>query len=118
MNCAKFICWNYRGISARDTSARVFHLIKRFRPLIVCLVETRANSERVDRFCNKIPRHWEWAAILADGFLGGIIVLWNPIIGMVTHLAISRHALHLVVSTTMSKTFIISMIYNSLRWCS
>lgn len=79
-----------KGISSRDTSARLFRLIKTIKPLLVCLVETRADSSRVDRFCKKLPRHWEWAAILADGFSGGIFVLWNPIIGKVTPLAFSR----------------------------
>lgn len=81
MNSAKIICWNCRGISSRDTSSRVFRLIRTFKLVLVCLVETRADSGRVDRFCRKLPKHWEWAAILADGFSGGIIVLWYTGIG-------------------------------------
>ncbi|XP_039118690.1 uncharacterized protein LOC120254702 [Dioscorea cayenensis subsp. rotundata] len=118
MNYAKIICWNCRGISARDTSARVFRFIKKFKPQVVCLIETRANLERLDRFCKKVPNQWGWAVILADGYSGGIIVLWNTVIGQVTPLAFSRHALHLVVSSALSKTFLISVIYNSLRWRS
>lgn len=98
MHYAKIICWNCRGISAIDTSSRVLCLIRKFNPIIVSLVETRANSDRVDRFCKKVPKHWEWAAILADGFSGGIFVLWNKAIGMVTPIAVSRRALHIIIS--------------------
>lgn len=105
MNIAKILCWNCRGISTGDTSSRVFCLIRTLKPLIVCLVETRANSDRVDRFCNKVPKHWEWTAILAEGFSGGIIVLWYSVVGQVTPLASSQHALHWVVSTSPSNHF-------------
>lgn len=71
MHKANIICWNYRRISSKDTSTRVLHLIQKNRPMIICLVETRANSKRVDRFSVKTPRNWDWAALLADGFSWG-----------------------------------------------
>lgn len=74
MSTAKILFWNCRGISARDTYSTVLRLIKTLNPVLVCLVETQANSEHLDRFCNKIPWRWQWATILSDRFSGGIIV--------------------------------------------
>ncbi|XP_039118470.1 uncharacterized protein LOC120254421 [Dioscorea cayenensis subsp. rotundata] len=107
---------NCRGISAIDTSSGVLRLIRKFNPIIVCLVETHANSDRVDRFCNKVPKHWEWTAILANGFSGGIFVLWNKAIGKVTPIVVSRRVLHIIISSASSKSFIISVVYNSVRF--
>lgn len=115
MSTAKILCWNCRGISARDTYSRVFRLIRTLKQLLVCLVETRAKSERVDRFCNKIPRRLQWVVILSDGFSGGIIVIWNPIIGKVTANVSSCRALYLAATSQSSSSFIIYVIYNSLQ---
>lgn len=116
MNTTKILCQNCKIISTRDTYSRVLRFIKVIKPLLVCLAETRANSEQVDHFCSRIPRNWQWAAILSDGLSGGIIVIWNPIIGQVTPVASSHRALHLVVTTQASLSSIISVVYNSLKY--
>lgn len=114
----KILCWNCRGILASETSARLFHLIRSHRPALVCLVETRANSPRVDKFCKNISRSWNWTALLADGFSGGIIVLWRKSLGVVSPVAVSRRALHLVISPSSSITLLISVVYNANRLSS
>lgn len=90
MITTKIICWNCSGISAGDTSSRVLRLIRTHKPVVVCLVETRANFDRVDRFYRKISKNWDWATILSDGFLGGIFVLWHRSIGIITPIAVSK----------------------------
>lgn len=55
---------------------------------------------------------WEWPAIPSNGLSGGILVLWKHSLGNVTRVAISRHALHLVI-TSRDCTWILSIIYNS-----
>lgn len=102
MNSAKILYWNCRGILARETSSRVFRLIRTHNPLLFCLVETRASSDRVDCFCKKISKNWDWAAIMADGLFGGIIMFWNMIIRQVTPIASFRRALHIVISSDSS----------------
>lgn len=113
MMIAKFLCWNCRGLSARDTSDYIFKLIRIHKPSLVCLVETRANSGRIDRFRFKIPRSWHWAAIEADGYSGGIFILWNKSLGHVTPIVASRRALHIVISSSVFKNCVISIVYNS-----
>ncbi|XP_039130894.1 uncharacterized protein LOC120267295 [Dioscorea cayenensis subsp. rotundata] len=78
--------------------------------------ETRANADRLARFCRKVSKHWDWAAILSDGFSGGIIVLWHKSVGVVTPVSVSKRALHIIITNNSSKTFLISVIYNSSRF--
>lgn len=52
-------------------------------------------------------------AILAEGYSGGIITIWNSNLGYVTPLAKYRYVLYLVITTDTTKTLIISTIYNS-----
>ncbi|XP_039138822.1 uncharacterized protein LOC120276159 [Dioscorea cayenensis subsp. rotundata] len=113
MNRFNLVCWNCRGISSGDISNRAHNFIRKFKPLIVCFVETKANEDRVYRFCQKLPADWDWAAILADGFSGGIIVAWNKIIGTVSPVVSSRRALHLVISNNVYSNCLISVIYNA-----
>lgn len=115
---AKILCWNCRGISASETSSRILHLIRSHRLVMVCLVETIANFNRVDRFCNKISRSWNWTALLADGYSGGVIVLWRKTLGVVSPVAVSRRAVHLVISPSSSTNLIIYIIYNSNHFIS
>ncbi|XP_039141957.1 uncharacterized protein LOC120279156 [Dioscorea cayenensis subsp. rotundata] len=114
----KLCCWNCRGLSSRDTCARIFRLIHQDKLSILCLVETRANSDRISKFCSKLSKSWDWAAILADGFSGGILVCWKKGIGQVTPIATSRRVLHILISSSYFKNTIISVVYNSCRFQS
>lgn len=111
----KLVCWNCRGVSGRDTSARIKHMMKSINPIFFCIVETRANSARLDSFSAKLDRNWAWAAIEADGYSGGIIVTWQRDIGMVTPIVKSRYALHLVITNSKNESWILSTIYNPSR---
>lgn len=113
MRSINILSCNCRGITAGNTLIRIRRLIKKHNLSIACFVETRADSDRLDLFCSKFSRTWEWASILAEGFSGGIIVIWKKSLGQVTPLAVSRRALHLIISPTPSSNHIISIIYNS-----
>lgn len=116
MMIVNIICWSCRGLSSRDTSSRILCLIRTHKTLLVCLVETRANSDRTDCFTKRIPRGWDWAATLADGYSKGILVLWHNSIGQVSLIAVSKQALHIIISTNPSNNFMVSVIYNSTRF--
>lgn len=113
MDLTRKIYWNCKGIMGRDTSARIFALITKLDPLICCLVETRADSLRLDRFSPKINKRCDLAAIEANGYSSGILVFWKKKhIGRVTPMAASQFVLHLI---SHSKNWILSMVYNSCR---
>lgn len=108
----KIISWNCRGLSNARTMDRVKLLMKNNKPDFICLMETKLSALRTKSFCDKLNRSWAWAAIPSLGLSGGILVLWKSNIGLVTPVAISRLALHLVI-TTDRLSWILTTIYNS-----
>lgn len=113
MTVLNILCGNYSGISARETSTRILNLIRKHKPSLVCPIGTKANNVRLNCFCSNIFMSWDWAAILAEGFSGGIITLWNRNIGYVTPIAASRRALDLIISPDNLTHYIVFVIYNS-----
>lgn len=99
----KIICWNCQGVSSRYTTSRIFYLLKKFNPIMICLVETRVNDDRLQRFCSKLKSQWRWVEILAEGYSGGIITIWNYKIVFVTPLVRSRFLFHMVAKSVQSK---------------
>lgn len=89
MRSINILSWNYRGISSRETYIRLRQLLRKHNPTIFCLVETRADSARLNRFRSKLSQVWDWAAILDEGMSGGIIVLWKRNIGQVIQMVVS-----------------------------
>lgn len=99
-------------VSSRDTITRIRKLLKKYNPLVFYLVETRANEARLRRFCGKLGKDWKWAAMVANGYSGSIITFWKRHIGCVTPVAISRYALHLVISDNNDADWVFAVIYN------
>lgn len=108
----KIFTWNCRGISNTRSMDYIKDIMARLKPDFICLVETKSNSIRIQRFCARFSRHWVWAAVPSNGYSGGIIVLWKRFNGIVTPVASSRMALHLII-TTSEDSWILSTIYNS-----
>ncbi|KAJ0967480.1 hypothetical protein J5N97_024397 [Dioscorea zingiberensis] len=106
------ILWNCRGVTGKDTVSRIFNLIKTYNLVLVCLVETRADTQRTRNFCKKFKKQWDWAATPARGYSGGIIILWKKDIEKVTPICFSRHVIHLTISNNPFKPWIISIVYN------
>lgn len=108
----KIFSWNYRGLSNSRTVEYLFDIMHRLKPDFICLLETKTNSDRILRFCNRLKPRWDWATILASGFSGGILILWRQQVGCVTPIAISKLALHLVITTSFD-SWVLFAIYNS-----
>lgn len=58
----KIICWNCRGVSKRDTTTQIIHMLTKIKDLILCLVETRADNDCLGRFHDNLGRNWKWDA--------------------------------------------------------
>ncbi|KAJ0960379.1 hypothetical protein J5N97_001796 [Dioscorea zingiberensis] len=113
MNTLKILCWNCRGSSNPKTLNRIKSLIRRCQPDLVCLVETRADSNRIDNFCKKFNKGWHWAGIPSQGMSGGIVTLWKQRVGMVTPLATTKLCLHLIISSENPREWVLSVVYNA-----
>lgn len=88
-------------------------MIKKYNPVLLCLVETRVDETRSMWLCSKFARHWEWSAIIALGFSGGIIIFWKWSIGCVTPIAISQRTLHLIISSSSLDAWILTIVYKA-----
>lgn len=108
-----FLGWNCRGTTGKDKINRIRRITMENHIDILALVETRANGDRVVRFCNHFARNWNWVAIPADGYSGGIIILWRKQIGKISPVVHSRRALHLIFSSSADHPWIISVVYNA-----
>lgn len=63
------------GITNTNTFNRIQDLIKKHKPSMMCLVETKANANRVFRTCKRFSSIWEWTIIPTEGLSKGIIVV-------------------------------------------
>lgn len=80
----KIVTWNCRGLSNPQLNSRIRDLMARLKPNFLCLVKTKANTIRISCFCRKYSRWWDWAAIPSSGLSGGILAVWNKLVGFVT----------------------------------
>lgn len=71
MNHIKIISLNCQGVSNSHTIDRIKDFMCRFKPTIICLLETKTDTDRSLQICNRFARTWEWAAIPAQGLSGG-----------------------------------------------
>lgn len=113
MIALKILCWNCRGVSNSCTLDRIKDFMSRMPPSIICLVETKSNTSRTVSFCNLFQKNWDWAAATAAGYSGGIIILWKRELGLVTPILGTKTSIHLVISSSVSFSWVLSIIYNS-----
>lgn len=107
------LCWNCRGISNSNTRNRFWEFVNKHRPQIICLIETKADVDRCHHFCKRLSKDWNWAALLAQGMPGGLMIFWKNGLGPYHPLALSHNIIHLVISSTPLDGWILSIVYNS-----
>lgn len=110
--------WNYRGYTSKDKLNRIRRLMSEYHIDVFALVETWANEKWVHHLCSFFAKNWNWAAIPADGYSEGIIVLWVKHLGRITPVVHSRRAIHLIFSSSTDHPWIIlwSIMPNSPFW--
>lgn len=112
-NSLEILRWNCRGLLNPGKVDRIKKHLMDLKPHILCLVETRADLDRVWKSCHKFAKLFEWATAPTHGWLGGIIILWAKTIGLVTLVSTCKFSFHLVISCIKPKHWIISIVYNS-----
>lgn len=115
MNFTSLLCWNFRGEPRRDTSSRVLKLLRKYKPLMLCLVETRPDDVCLRCFCMKLGKDLNLVAIVASGVFSGIITIWISHLGCVTLIIVSHRALHMVISYNNNVEWMFLFIYNATR---
>ena len=72
----KFLDWNYQGICNASTIRALKGQIKRARPDLIFLSETKALASRID-FVKSFIRFDNMLVVEASGKAGGLYVLWK-----------------------------------------
>ncbi|XP_026452220.1 uncharacterized protein LOC113352636 [Papaver somniferum] len=87
-------------------------LIKRHKPTIVALLETRVLASHAVRIVRQLGS-FESVLVDAEGFYGGMCLMWNPDEVDIQNTKESRWAVHVVVTAKLQSPWILSTIYGS-----
>lgn len=71
------LAWNTRGAHKRPFLCHLKHLLAKFNPNFIALVETRLTYDSSSTFCNLFSSSHLAVFVPAEGLSGGIIVLWK-----------------------------------------
>ncbi|XP_026385363.1 uncharacterized protein LOC113280965 isoform X1 [Papaver somniferum] len=108
----KILVWNCRG-AARPSLVRVMkNLIKRHKPTIVDLLETRVLASHAAGIVGRLG-FAESIVIDPEGFSGGMCLLWDPEEVDIQDTKESRWAIHAVVTAKFKSPWILSSFYES-----
>ena len=114
----KILTWNCRG-AANPEFRRAFLELKRIHNPIICFIlETRVSGEPANRLCDQLGfggKH----IVNANGFSGGIWMIWDPTAVKVDIIPHGNQAIHAVCQVLNSNSFnfswLISGIYASTK---
>ena len=70
------LVWNIQGAGSREVLNMLCEHLRRYKPSIVVLVKTRISGVKAQAVCDKIGFR-NCFRVKAQGFPGGICVLWN-----------------------------------------
>ena len=74
----KVVSWNYRGLSTRKRRVETMTLIKKEKPSVVILQETKPNEVDIATHHHEIWKKHELEAVSLRGASGGVCTLWDP----------------------------------------
>jgi exonuclease III len=73
MSC---ICWNCRGLGSDATVRELHNLVKRFKPTVLCVIETQIHKSRVEGLARTLG-YDNCFAVSSTGRSGGLGMFWN-----------------------------------------
>lgn len=76
MNTKNILCWNCRGAGNQRFARSIREMKRNYNPEIIALLETRVSGEIADNACRGTSMR-SWFRTKADGFSGGIWILWD-----------------------------------------
>ena len=75
----RLFVWNCQGAASKSFFRTFKHFVPEHRPQVVVLVEPRIAGTRADNFIKKSAFQFSYR-IEAQGFSGGIWILWNDLV--------------------------------------
>ena len=74
----KLLSLNIRGLGGKSKNHNLRSLLKSLGPDMILIQETMYSFSPELLTISKILPKWEYCAISASGFSGGLITAWNP----------------------------------------
>ena len=72
------LSWNIRGLNSRGKQRYLQDRIRKEKPNIVVIQETKMESQQLETLINKLKIGYEVMALDAVATTGGLAILWNP----------------------------------------
>ncbi|XP_021726677.1 uncharacterized protein LOC110693833 [Chenopodium quinoa] len=111
------LLWNARGLARDGFRRNIHHLIQDHYPEIVILTETKVSKSNCEDIIDNLPFN-SFEVVHPVGLSGGILILWNSGVNLVTTVSKEPRATHAVVQVNNSTTFLLSSIYGLELWNS
>lgn len=106
------ISWNCRGAGGREFLRTARDLIFTHKPDCLIIVEPRISGRKADNRIKKLQFDFS-TKMDAEGFSGGIWVLWNASFGSVTVVNKSKQIITLLVEDHQKNAWLLSAVYAS-----
>lgn len=108
----KIILWNCRGAGSQGFFRHLKEVVRNYQPTILCLVETRTNSNKACRVLRSF--HFTNMAVVENrGFRGGIWCFWDANQIAIQVINYNTQYLNLAIVQDRKVIWILSMVYAS-----
>lgn len=106
------ISWNCRGARSPQFLRNARELIRTFRPFIFLILEPQISSTAADVVCRRLGSR-DWVRSEAEGFSGGIWVLWNREEVNLKVVHVEKHSVHVIVDEGKPTAWLLTAVYAS-----
>ncbi|KAJ8440029.1 hypothetical protein Cgig2_020517 [Carnegiea gigantea] len=104
------LTWNVQGAGSCEFLYTLKEFIRKYSPKVLMLVETKISGNTVDTVCNKLKFDGRFR-VEANGFSGGIWVLWNKEETQLNIVTLSEQYVTMQVSHNLGENWLFSAIY-------
>lgn len=108
----RIIYWNYRGAGSKNSVRHFLDLIRTYSSDILILLETRVQSSNVVDILNRSYLS-SFLASEANGFAGGIWILWNSSVVNVELISMDDQFINVIIDNFITERWILTAVYAS-----
>ena len=112
----KITTWNIRGLGSRRKQRNLSNRIRKEKPNIVFIQETKCSVEKIREKHSKWLKKYEYIEVKVNKFVGGILTLLDPLKFGMLDVEASRHHLCLIIQPVGDKQcYMITNVYGTQR---
>lgn len=108
----QILCWNCRGAQSDTFLRELKEIMRSYRPEILILLEPKINEEAANVACKKMGKT-HWISSKAEGFSGGVWLLWDEAEIQIELRYAHKFFLHVTVNLNGVSRWELSAIYAS-----